>query len=54
MKWEGTTRKLLPQKGGRMELFWTIVVFAFVAGTLFTVMFAVTRMFGGAHWRSQH
>jgi hypothetical protein len=37
-----------------MELFWTIIVFAFVIGTLGTVLFALVRMFGGAHWRPQH
>ena len=36
-----------------MEVFWTIVVFAFVVATLAVLGFAVFRMLGGGHWRAR-
>lgn len=44
----------MQRKEDALELFWTIVVFAFVVGTLAFVGFAVARMFGAGHWRPQH
>jgi hypothetical protein len=41
-------------EGGVMEeVFWTIVVYAFVFGVLGTVVYSTYRMFGGGH-RHQH
>ena len=39
------------------EVFWTLVVYVFVVGTLATVAFALARMFGlghDRHHRPQH
>jgi hypothetical protein len=36
-----------------MGIFWTLIVYLFVVGTLAAVMFGVFRMLGGGH-RPQH
>jgi hypothetical protein len=36
-------------EGGVMEIFWTIVSFAFVVGTLAVAGYATYRIFGGGH-----
>ena len=38
-----------PEKGGVMEILWTIVTFAFVIATLAVVGLATYRFFGGGH-----
>jgi hypothetical protein len=41
-------------RGGVMEeVFWTIVVYAFVVGVLATAAYSTYRIFGGGH-RHQH
>jgi hypothetical protein len=37
-----------------MEIFWTIVTYAFVVGTLAVVAIGLARMFGAGQHRPQH
>jgi hypothetical protein len=54
MRDQGQRETLSGTKGGVMEeVFWTIVVYAFVAGVLATVVFATLSILGLGH-RNQH
>jgi len=43
----------IPHKEAEMEIFWTVVVFAFVVAVLGIVVYATGSMFGAFH-RHQH